>query len=100
MKLCSYLFFDVLLPGFCANALPAADLDRVDVRLSVSVLDAAVAALSLVTFLGALVCDKAEPEALFDFSLVESSRRVLEALEAAFGPVTFLFFTISETPMS
>jgi len=84
---CSYF-----LPfGFCARALPAADLDALLVRPSRSVLDAAEAAFELVCFAGALCCDKALPAADFDFPPVDFERIVFEALLAAFLLVTFLF---------
>jgi hypothetical protein len=44
-----------------------------------------------VTFLGALRCDKALPAAVLDFFPVPLERRVLEALVAAFQPVTLGF---------
>ena len=53
--------------------------------------DAARAALGVVTRAGALVWESALPAAVFDFVPVLPLRRVLEALVAALGLVTFDF---------
>jgi hypothetical protein len=51
-----------------------------------------VAALLEVCFFGAFLCDKALPADVLDVLLVDLLLSVFEALEAAFFPVTFLFF--------
>lgn len=70
------------------SALPAADFEGELVRLSRRTFDAALAARSEVTFLGALRCESALPPAVFDFDPVDLLRRVLDAFEAARFPVT------------
>lgn len=68
--------------------LPAADFDFLLVRPSRRTLDATLAALFEVTFFGALVWDRALPEAVLDLVQVFLLRRVFEALPAALGRVT------------
>jgi len=63
-------------------------LEALLLRPSLSVFDAAEAALALVCFAGALVWDSALAAAVFDFTPVDPLLNVLEALLAAFGPVT------------
>ena len=82
--------FTVLALDFWVNALPAADLEALLVRLSRSVFEAAVAALDEVCFAGAFLCDSALPAADCDFDDTDLFFNVFEALEAAFFPVTFL----------
>jgi hypothetical protein len=84
---CRYYF---LLPVFCERALPAADLEVALVRPSLSVLDAADAALLDVVSVGELRCVSALPAADFDDLLVDGLDRVLEAVEAAALLVCFL----------
>jgi hypothetical protein len=72
-----------LLPVFCERALPAADLEFALVRPSLSVFDAAVAALLDVASVEELRCVSALPAADFDDLLVDALDRVLEAFEAA-----------------
>jgi hypothetical protein len=79
------------LPGFCANALPAADLESLLVRPSLNTFDAAVAAFAEVTFSGALVCDSVLPAAVFDFWAVLVLVSVFDALDAALWLVTLGF---------
>ncbi len=88
-------FFGV--QGVCARALAAADFECLDVRPSVSVLDAAVAAFLLVCRFGVPVWESAEPDAVLDFAPVAFDASVLEALDAAFFPVVFLFVVIPAT---
>ncbi len=76
------------MDGLCANALAAAIFDVLLVRPSRSTLDAADAAASDVTFLGAFVCESVLPAAVFDFGAVLPLFNVFAALDAAFGPVT------------
>ena len=71
--------------------LPAADFDFLLVLPSRRTLDAALAALFEVTFLGAFVWDRALPAEVLDFDPVDLLRSVLDALLAAFGLVTFDF---------
>jgi hypothetical protein len=61
------------------------------VRPSRSTDDAAVPAFLDVTFLGAFVWDSALPADVFDLPPVVLLRRVLDALLAALGLVTFDF---------
>jgi hypothetical protein len=68
------------------RTLPAADLAALLVLPSRSTFEAAFAALSDVTSLGALVCASALPAALFTVLLVEV-RSAFEALFAALLPV-------------
>jgi len=63
-------------------------LEALLLRPSLSVFDAAEAALALVCFAGALVWDNALAAAVFDFTPVDPLLNVLEALLAAFDPVT------------
>lgn len=74
--------------GVCDKAEPAADLEALLVRPSRSAFEAALAALVLVCFFGALVWLNALPAAFFDVVPVFFERRVLDALLAAFGLVT------------
>ena len=60
----------LLLLFFCANALPAADLEALLVLPSVSTDDAAVAALAEVVLLAVLCCASALPAAVLDFAAV------------------------------
>jgi len=55
-----------------------------------STFDAAFAAALEVVFVGAFVCERALPAAFFEVEPVDLLVRVLEALEAALFPVTFL----------
>jgi hypothetical protein len=84
------LFFD-----FWDRVLPAADFDALEVLPSLKVLDAALAALVEVCFLGAFVWDKALPEDAFEVLPVDLLLSVFDALDAAFLPVTFLLGIIS-----
>lgn len=77
----------------CESALPAAALESLLVRPSRRVLEAALAALFEVTFLGALACASALPAAVLDFVLVLLLVNVFDALDAAFLLVT-LFLAI------
>ena len=83
---------------FCANALPAADLEVLLVLPTRRVFEAAVAAGFDVCFLGAFLCESALPAADLDFDPVDLLFKVLEAADAAFLLVTFLFG--SGTPLS
>ncbi|MBW7864195.1 MAG: hypothetical protein H3C30_07265 [Candidatus Hydrogenedentes bacterium] len=76
--------------GVWDKALAAADFDVLPVRPSFSTLDAAVAALGLVTLTGELFCDRALAAAVFDFPPVAVLASVFPALLAAVVPVTFL----------
>jgi hypothetical protein len=77
--------------GFCASALPAAAFECLPVRPSLSVFDAADAALAEVCFFGALVCERALPAAAFDLPAVELLLRTFDAALEARLPVTFPF---------
>jgi len=61
------------------------------VLLFLSISDAAVPTLLEVIFLGALVCERAIPAAVFDALLVLLLLRTLEAAEAAILLITSLF---------
>jgi len=74
--------------GFCVSALPAADLESLEVRPSLRVFDAAFAAGCDVTFCGAFRWDSALPAADFEAFPVEELERVFEALRAAGLDVT------------
>lgn len=80
--------------GVCANALPAADLDVLEVRPSLSVCEAAVAARGDVCLGGALRCDRALPAAVFEVAPVDLFVSVFEAARAAGFEVTFVFFAM------
>lgn len=80
--------------GVCDKAEPAADFEDLLVRPSRNVFEAALAALVLVCFFGALVWLKALPAAFLDDVPVLPERKVLDALLAAFLLVTFLFVGI------
>ncbi len=54
-KLLMYTYFLPVFGGFCAKALPAADLESAEVLPSLKIFDAADAAGALVTFFGALL---------------------------------------------
>ncbi len=71
--------------------LPAADFDALLVLRSRNTFDAALAAFSDVTRLGAFVWDNALPAAVLDLRPVDLLRSVFDALLAAFGLVTFDF---------
>ena len=73
--------------------LPAADFDALLVRPSLNVFEAALAAFAEEGFLGALRCDKALPDDVLVALAVLLLRRVFEADEPAFFPVTFLPIT-------
>lgn len=90
----AHYFFSLDL-GVCASVLPAADFDAFDVRPSLSVDDAALAALVPVCLFGVPVWDNALADDVFDFDPVPLLVNVLEALEEAFVPVVFLFVAIS-----
>ena len=72
--------------------LPAADLDVLLVRPSVSVLEAAVAASGLVCFLGFDVCDSALAAADLDVLPVALDASVFDAFVATDLLVVFVFF--------
>lgn len=83
--------------GRCVSAEPAADFAALDAFGLRSVLDAALAALLLVTSFGLRTCVKADPAADFAALLALGFRTVLAAAEAARLPVVsvFLFLVIS-----
>lgn len=87
----------------CVNALPAADLESLEVRPSRSVFEAAVAATGDVVFAGALRWESALPAALFEALAVAGFESVFEALRAAgFDVTSFLameFSPFCETSM-
>jgi hypothetical protein len=85
----------VLFVGFWTRVLPAPDFDALEVLPSLKVLDAALAALVEVCFLGAFLWDKALPEDAFVLRPVDLFLSVFDALDAAFLPVTFLLGIIS-----
>lgn|GEM_PF-3148700 len=74
--------------------LAAADLDFALVRPSRNTLEAAVAALDDVCFLGAEVCDKALPDAAFEALPVLFDVKLEDAFDATFLLVTFLFIML------
>lgn len=78
----AYFFF---LGRAWDSALPAADFELALVRPSRSTLDAALAAVEEVTFLGALVCESALPPAVLEVLLVLLLAIVFDAADAAFG---------------
>lgn len=90
-----YTYFLPIADGLCASALPAADLESAEVLPSLKVFDAADAAGALVTFFGALVCDRAEPAAVLELSPVDFGRITLDAFEAAVGCVVLEFFVMA-----
>lgn len=78
-------------PSFWDNALPAADFEVLLVRPSLTTFDAECAADFEVVLFGAPVCESALPADVFDLSPVESSVKVLDALDAALRPVVLPF---------
>ena len=72
------------------NALPAADLDDVEVRPSLITLDAAVAARLDVVSVLVLDCVSALPAAVLEAFPVEGDFKTLEAAFAALGRVCFV----------
>lgn len=80
--------------GVCDKALPAADFDVFDVRLSLSVFDAAVAARVDVCLGGAFLCESALPPAVFELAPVDLLVKVFDAALAAEFDVTLMFLII------
>lgn len=87
-------FFPFFFEGRWASALPAADFAALLVFLLRSTEDAALAAFWDVTLLGALVCDRALPDAVLDLGLVDLFLSVEDAFRAALGLVTFAFVIV------
>jgi hypothetical protein len=84
-----YFFF--FFCGVWERALPAADFDFLLVRPSLSVFDAAFAAVSDVVFMGFWAWDRALAAAVLDAFAVFELLRVFEAFVAASSPVVFGF---------
>lgn len=83
-----------LRPGRCVSADPAADFAAFDAWGFRSVLEAALAALLLVTSLAPLLlrtCVNAEPAALLAALLAVRLRKTFDAADAARFPVTSVF---------
>ena len=76
--------------GVCDSALPAADFDALLVRPSLSVFDAAVAAVLLVCFDDVLACESALAAAVFDVIPIDPEVNVFDAFDAALLLVTLL----------
>ena len=72
----------------CDNVLAAADFDALLLRPSRNTFDAADAARADETLFGAFVWANALPADVLDFEPVDLLRIVLDALDAAFLPVT------------
>ncbi len=85
-------------PFFWAKALPAADLESLDVRPSLNVFDAAVAAADVVVLPGVFRWASALPAADLDAFPVDELDSVFDALVAAALDVTS-FFAMRTSPV-
>jgi hypothetical protein len=72
-------YLPIFFEGVCDSALAAAVFDSLLVRPSLSVLDAAVAAVLPVCFDDVLACERALAAAVFDVFPVEPEAKVFDA---------------------